>query len=66
MGQEQVTEYRTLAFFQSTIKSGSNGSEFLWKNDKDFKVPNGRVLARLIKSNGLMYEEVKLEAGGVR
>ena len=41
----------------------ANESEFLWENDKDFKVPNGRVLARLVKSNGLMYKEVKLEAG---
>ena len=59
-------EYRALAFFSKYYSKWfvANESEFLWENDKDFKVPHGRVLARLVKSNGLMYEEVKLEAGG--
>ena len=33
-------------------------------NDKVFKKPKGRVLARLVKRNGAVYQEVKLETGG--
>ena len=58
-------EYRALAFFTKYYIKWfvANKSEFLWENDKDFKVLNGRVLARMVKSYGLMYKEVKLEAG---
>lgn len=39
-------------------------SEFPWVNDKAFTMPKGRVLARLVKRSGAVYQEVKLETGG--
>ena len=33
-------------------------------NDKAFTRPKGRVLARLVKKSGAVYQEVKLETGG--
>ncbi len=33
-------------------------------NDKAFTRPKGRVLARLVKKSGTVYQEVKLDTGG--
>jgi hypothetical protein len=65
-GQEQVLEYRALAFFTKYYNKWfvSIESEFPWVNDKAFTKPKGRVLARLVKRSGAVYQEVKLETGG--
>jgi hypothetical protein len=65
-GQEQVLDYRALAFFTKHYNMWfvSIQSEFPWVNDKAFTRPKGRVLARLVKKCGAVYQEVKLEAGG--
>jgi hypothetical protein len=65
-GQEQVLEYRALAFFTKYYNKWfvSIQSEFPWVNDKAFTRPKGRVLARLVKRCGAVYQEVKLETGG--
>lgn len=65
-GQEQVLEYRALAFFTKYYNKWfvSIQSEFPWVNDKAFTKPKGRVLARLVKKSGAVYREVKLETRG--
>ena len=65
-GQEHVLEYRALSFFTKYYNKWfvSIESEFPWVNDKVFKKPKGRVLARLVKRSGAVYQEVKSETGG--
>jgi len=65
-GQEHVLEYSALSFFTMYFYKWfvSIKSEFPWVNDKVFKKPKGRGLARLAKMSGAVYQEVKLETFG--
>lgn len=65
-GCEMLLEYRALAFFIKYYGKWfvSIPEEFCWNMGNVSTIPKGRVLARLLKSHGDSYEEVKLEAGG--
>ena len=65
-GCEMLLEYRALAFFIKYYGKWfvSIPEEFSWNMENASTIPKGRVLARLLKSHGNSYEEVKLEAGG--
>jgi hypothetical protein len=66
-GQEQVLEYMAGSCFFTKYYNKwfvSIQSEFPWVNDKAFTMPKGRVLARLAKRSGAVYQEFKSETGG--
>lgn len=64
-GQEQILEYRALAFFTKYYNKWfpSIEDEFSWVNDSS-KKPNAIVLARLVTKSGSSYEEVELKKNG--